>query len=329
MAALGGRLMTVTNRAIDPSLEVNAGASVGSTLYTITDDSSVKYAGTRSKRSTRTVTTPGATIGGVIMSGNTSTSGHRILVTPGEVISASAKVMIDRAGRVRVDAIFRDTAGVNVGATVTGPYTDAPVPGTWYTAKVENLTVPAGAAYVYINAYAVFNANAGPTVGGEVSWFDALIVNDGPVALPYFDGATPDDGTVTHAWTGPVNNSTSTETPVDTSNPIRSLIAAAASSVPGISVTPYFRQTTKPGDGMVRLERMNRDTSGFGYMATWQVVVVLPQDLASAEKYLDEKVPALLEAISEELVVTTVTPQQLALDTGLVPVVFIEGNRAS
>lgn len=110
---------------------------------------------------------------------------------------------------------------------------------------------------------------------------------------------------------------------------IRASIAAAANTVAGINCSPYFRQSTKPGDAMVRLDRQTRDTSGFGFMATWQVVVILPQDLATAEKYLDEKLPSLVDAIAEELVITTVTPQQLTLDTGLVPCVFIEGNRAT
>lgn len=108
---------------------------------------------------------------------------------------------------------------------------------------------------------------------------------------------------------------------------IRQAIASAVNTVEGINCTPYFRQTTKTGDAMVRLDRKRRDDSGFGYIATWQVVVILPQDIATAEKYLDEKVDALVSALSEEVVVTTVTPQQLALDTGAVPCVFIEGNR--
>jgi hypothetical protein len=108
---------------------------------------------------------------------------------------------------------------------------------------------------------------------------------------------------------------------------IRQALADAANTVVGINCTPYFRQSTKPGDAMVRLDRKRRDDSGFGFMATWQVVVILPQDFAAAEKYLDEMAPALVEAVSQELVITDVTPQQLALDTATVPVVFIQGNR--
>lgn len=110
---------------------------------------------------------------------------------------------------------------------------------------------------------------------------------------------------------------------------VREKIAAAASAVEGVNCTPYFRQSTKPGDAMVRLDRMVRDESGFAYMVTWQVVVMLPQDIATAEKWLDANTTLLIEAISEELVVTTVTPQQMALDTGVVPCVLIEGNRAT
>lgn len=109
----------------------------------------------------------------------------------------------------------------------------------------------------------------------------------------------------------------------------RTAIAAALSVVDGIKCTPNFRQTTKPGDAMVRLERMTRDESGFSYMNTWQVLVILPQDIATAEKYLDTRVDSLVTAVSEELVVTSVTPQQLSIDTGLVPVVVVEGNRAT
>jgi hypothetical protein len=110
---------------------------------------------------------------------------------------------------------------------------------------------------------------------------------------------------------------------------VRTAIANAASTVEGVNCSPYFRQTTKPGDAQVRLDRMDRDDTGFGFMAVWQVVVMLAQDLQTAEKWLDEHIDSLVAAIREEMVVTTVTPQQLALDTGLVPCVVIQGNRAT
>lgn len=109
---------------------------------------------------------------------------------------------------------------------------------------------------------------------------------------------------------------------------VRAAIAAAVETVPGLSCAPYFRQTTKAGDGMVRLDRLTRSQNGFGFMATWQVLLVLPQDVQAAEKYLERITPALIAALAEELIVTTVTPQELVLDNGVrVPVVVIEGNR--
>jgi len=108
----------------------------------------------------------------------------------------------------------------------------------------------------------------------------------------------------------------------------RQAIADAVNTVDAINVSPYFRQTTRPGEGMVRLDRMEWPNP-LGALATWQVVVILPQDLATAEQYLDTKVSALVEAASKELAIRRVTPQQLTLDTGAVPCVFIEGQRES
>lgn len=107
---------------------------------------------------------------------------------------------------------------------------------------------------------------------------------------------------------------------------VRNLIANAVSAVDGVNVSPYFRQTTKAGEGMVRLDRQARDDSRF-YLNTWQVLIILPQDIAAAEKYLDAKTVPLREAAREQLTVLSITPQELVLDTGKVPVVVIEGVR--
>lgn len=108
----------------------------------------------------------------------------------------------------------------------------------------------------------------------------------------------------------------------------RTALSAAVNAVTGINCTPYFRQSTKAGDAMVRLDRHTRSSNGFGFMATWQVLMVLPQDIVTAEKYLDSKVTELVDALSSELIVTTVVPQELVLDNGVrIPVVVIEGSR--
>lgn len=107
---------------------------------------------------------------------------------------------------------------------------------------------------------------------------------------------------------------------------VREAISAAANTVAGVNVTPYFRQVTKPGQGMVRRDRTDYPNP-FGGLVTWQVFVLLPQDIAQAEKWLDENGSVLRAAVAEELIVRSMTPQQLALDSGAVPVVVIEGQR--
>ena len=314
--------MTV-NRALDPSLEVVSGVS-SSANYVLSNDPTVKFAGTRSRKTTRAATAPSNIVGAVHQSVTTLTGAGAVLVAPGEVISLSSKVRMDRPGRVKLDVSFRDNANVTLGGIQAGPYTDAPTPGEWYTAKSENLTAPANTAFMYCTAYAVLPVG-GVTVGGEAAWFDAYMVNDGPVALPYFDGSTPDDGWVKHAWTGPINLSTSTELPVDPATPIRQKLAAAA-SIPGVSVAPWYRQTTKPLEGMVRLERVAYPNR-LGGINTWQVLIVLPQDIATAERWLDLKIPALAAAVGQEMTVSSIAPQELVTDGGKVPVVVITGNR--
>lgn len=109
---------------------------------------------------------------------------------------------------------------------------------------------------------------------------------------------------------------------------VRAAIAAAVATVPGLSCTPYFRQTTKPGDAMVRLEAMTRSANGFDFVLTWQVLLVLPSDIVAAEKYLDAHAPALLEALATQMVVGGLILRELILTDGArLPVAVVEGKR--
>lgn len=108
---------------------------------------------------------------------------------------------------------------------------------------------------------------------------------------------------------------------------VREDLAAAASSVDGITGHPYFVQTTTPGHAFVRLERIDYPNA-FGGVVRWNVVLILPQDLGQAERFLEDKVPAIREAVGEHLVVTSVQPQRLELaGVGVVPVAFVNGHR--
>lgn len=107
----------------------------------------------------------------------------------------------------------------------------------------------------------------------------------------------------------------------------RSELAAAAAAVDGIRAHEYVVGDTDPGTVYPRLERIEYPNP-FGGIAHWNVVLVLPQDLAEAEKYLELKLPTLKAAIEPHLVVTGVTLQRLQLDVaGLLPTAFINGHR--
>lgn len=113
---------------------------------------------------------------------------------------------------------------------------------------------------------------------------------------------------------------------------VRALIADAVNSHLGEKrVTPYYRQSTTPGWGWVSLAVRNRDASGFGFMSTWEIRVVLSQEIAKAEAWIDEHTDALVEALEEHpaaLIVTSLTPAVLNLDTKTtINALIIEGVR--
>lgn len=108
---------------------------------------------------------------------------------------------------------------------------------------------------------------------------------------------------------------------------VRQAIADACNSVEGVKVSAYFRQDPNPGTGLVRFGGTNRPNR-LGGLNTWQVVIFVSQDIADAERWIDGHVPQLLDALEPEMGhPLAAEPQQLALDTGTVPVVVIQGTR--
>lgn len=96
----------------------------------------------------------------------------------------------------------------------------------------------------------------------------------------------------------------------------RQAIADAVSAVPDVTCTPTYRQSLGPGDAMVRLARTVPADNGFGHINTWQVWIGLPQDLATAEEWIDVHAPALLTAVRGELAATSLTPADLVITPG-------------
>ncbi len=107
----------------------------------------------------------------------------------------------------------------------------------------------------------------------------------------------------------------------------RSELAAAAGTVFGITAHEYVVGDTEPGTVYPRLDRIEYPNP-FGGIAHWNVVLVLPQDYAEAERYVEDTLPALKEALDPHIVITAVLLQRLQLDgVGTLPVAFINGHR--
>lgn len=109
----------------------------------------------------------------------------------------------------------------------------------------------------------------------------------------------------------------------------RQEIADAVNTIAGLNCTPRYRQNIKAGQAMIRFERATRDSSGFGFVDVWQVVLALPQQLSAAETFVDDHLDELLVALEPVLIVTTAQQRELILEkaAGSVPVLVIEGNR--
>ena len=105
-------------------------------------------------------------------------------------------------------------------------------------------------------------------------------------------------------------------------------IAEAASTVPGVTVTPYLQQYTKAGRGYVRLAQKAPDARFSKlYVDTWEVVVPLGQDHADAERLLDRWSGPLLAALAPVLRVVTLTPVTITYDEAQVDGLVISGTR--
>jgi len=91
----------------------------------------------------------------------------------------------------------------------------------------------------------------------------------------------------------------------------RDALAAAASSVDGVTCTSFYRQITRPGDACVRLGEITADQSGLSASRTWQIWVALSEDTQSAERWIETHHAALKAALDDEWRFSRATPSQL------------------
>lgn len=127
-------------------------------------------------------------------------AGAPIPVSPGEVLSASCQARPSIAQRLALVVTYFDAAGAQTGTSATGPAVLAPA-NLFTTLLVENVTVPAGAAYCLLGPQAVSGTGAVVwPVGATLDQRQALLT-PGATAGSYFDGDTS-GGSLTYAWSG-------------------------------------------------------------------------------------------------------------------------------
>jgi hypothetical protein len=108
---------------------------------------------------------------------------------------------------------------------------------------------------------------------------------------------------------------------------VREQLAEAASTVDGVTVTPYYVGANGPGRGFIRLDRVDYPNR-FGGVARWNVVLHVPDDITKAEQWVEAKAPLVRDALAEHLVVTSVVPGRIdLLGVGVFPCLFINGHR--
>lgn len=107
----------------------------------------------------------------------------------------------------------------------------------------------------------------------------------------------------------------------------RAELATALNAVEGIRAHAYYEQGTRAGLAYVRLERIEYPNP-FGGVARWSVVVILPQDLAKAERFVEDNLPALHEAVDPHLAITSAELQRINFDSsGVLLALIITGHR--
>ena len=109
---------------------------------------------------------------------------------------------------------------------------------------------------------------------------------------------------------------------------LRTALADAANAVLGPKrCAPYSRSSARPGDAWVSFARRDRDVTGLGFMAAWEIRVALHQSLPAAEKWVDANADALAAAVAQHLVITAVVMVTLVTENGNVPGLVVEGVR--
>ena len=109
----------------------------------------------------------------------------------------------------------------------------------------------------------------------------------------------------------------------------RELLAEAASALEGIQVEPYYKVVTGPGRGWV--EHLRTEFFGKKILGGWQywgVVVCVPTDMPAAQKWVDEHMADLCNALWPLMDLTQVRTEEISQTDGqIIKAMVIEGRR--
>lgn len=110
---------------------------------------------------------------------------------------------------------------------------------------------------------------------------------------------------------------------------VREILAAAVSALEGIQVEPYYRAVSGPGRGWI--EHIRTEFPGSQIHGAWQhwgVVVCVPTDMAAAQKYVDDHLVALSNALWPLMDLTQVRNEEISQTDGqIIKAMVIEGRR--
>ena len=198
-----------TNLLTNPSGETGYGwTSNNGSSWTVSDDTTVKRSGTKSKKSVPVTAGVSTSILSMYNIG-----GGIFPVTPGRVYTISAYFAHNTSVNCNsaVTYNFLDAGGASIGATVSGPNI-LHSGGSTFNARASVTTSPAPANAVNIRIGATTTRSSGNSVAGDAAWIDDAMMEEGYSLGTYFDGRTAGA-----SWTGAVDASTSTLTDSPTS----------------------------------------------------------------------------------------------------------------
>jgi hypothetical protein len=128
-----------------------------------------------------------------------------ISVVPGEKLSASMLVACSVSGPRNLRFGFRNAAGAFQAWSADGPSVDVPEDGGLVELKIEDISVPEGAAYAYVHTRGGLR---GP--GNWIEGTHALVEKSVSIG-DYFDGDSPRNGDLVYDWAGEPHASESVE----------------------------------------------------------------------------------------------------------------------